>query len=184
MSTSPNRNLELKARCACLATARQAILQLDIRGADVQLQTDTFFQAPHGRLKLRVIAERKAELIWYDRPDSPGARTSTYHLVSVSDPAGLKAALAAAVGVRGVVRKRREIYLWQNVRIHLDDVEGLGTFVELEAVITTDAEAAQAPAQLRELSPLLGLREEDCLAAAYVDLPGMASTAPEQRMGK
>ncbi|MGK3856667.1 class IV adenylate cyclase, partial [Enterococcus faecium] len=82
-----------------------------------------------GRLKLREIDGQAAVLIWYDRPDHDAARLSKYHLVPVADPAALKAALTDALGVRGEVRKRREIYLWHNVRIHLDEVAGLGSFL-------------------------------------------------------
>jgi predicted adenylyl cyclase CyaB len=139
----------------------------------VQVQTDTYFRVPHGRLKLREIEGQQAELIWYDRPDHGAARTSTYRRVPVPDPAGLKAALAAALGVRGEVRKRREITLWHNVRIHLDDVAGLGTFVEFEAVLSPADDEATAHVRLEELSWGLGIRPGDHLAASYADLLGL-----------
>ncbi len=164
------RNLELKARCPDLATAEQAVCRLGAHPAGVQVQTDTYFRVANGRLKLREVEGRTAELIWYERPDQDAARLSAYRLVPVSDPAGLCAALTAALGLRGTVRKRRTIYLWQNVRIHLDEVAGLGTFVEFEAVLTAGDDEATAPARLRQLGEALGIRPADHLAVSYADL--------------
>ena len=122
---TPRRNLEHKFRCDDLAAVRAALPALAPRAAGVQVQTDTFFRARAGRLKLREIEGQPAVLIWYDRTDAAAAKLSTYHLVPVGDAALLRTALTAALGVRGVVRKRREIHLWKNIRIHLDEVEGL-----------------------------------------------------------
>src|SRR5258708_1706900 len=123
---TPRRNLEHKFRCHDLDAVRAALPPLAPRPAGVQLQTDTYFHSRAGRLKLREIDGEPAVLIWYDRSDAATAKLSTYHLVPVADAASLHTALTAALGVRGVVRKRREIFLWHNVRIHLDEVEGLG----------------------------------------------------------
>jgi predicted adenylyl cyclase CyaB len=83
------------------------------------------------------------------------------------------AALTSALGVRGVVRKRREIYLWHNVRVHLDEVDGLGTFVEFEAVLSEDEDEATARQRLEHLSGLLAVTSADHLAVAYADLLGL-----------
>jgi predicted adenylyl cyclase CyaB len=133
-------------------------------------QTDTYFHVPHGRLKLREINGQTAALIAYDRPDQKGSRLSAYHLVPVPDPAALKAALASALGVRGTVRKRRAIYLWHNVRIHLDEVEGLGTFVEFEAVLGPSEDAATAEERLEHLEHALMLDPAQYVATSYADL--------------
>jgi adenylate cyclase class IV len=176
--TEPRRNLELKARHADLAAARAAAKRLGARPAGVEVQADTFFRVPHGRLKLREIDGQPAVLIQYDRPDRGEARVSAYRLVPVADPAALKAALASALGVAGEVRKVREIYLWHNVRIHLDEVDGLGTFVEFEAVLGPGEDEPTARERLDALSAALGVRAEDQLAAAYTDLLGH-SAAPK-----
>src|SRR5262245_498912 len=110
----PRQNLEVKVRCPDLAPAREAVRHL-ASGPTVEVQTDTFFPVAHGRLKLREIEGQTAVLIWYDRPDRGEARLSTYHLVPVPNPAALRTALASGLGIRGVVRKRREIFLWHNV---------------------------------------------------------------------
>src|SRR5579872_5198277 len=153
----PRRNLERKARCDDLAAARVALRELGARSEGVQEQTDTFFHARAGRLKLRRIEGQPAVLIWYDRPDAVTVRPSAYYLVPVSDAALLRAALAAGLGVRGEVRKRREVWHWHNVRIHLDEVAGLGRFVEFEAVLTGAADEAPSRERLGQLGRVLGL---------------------------
>src|SRR4026208_2550188 len=125
----PRRNLEIKAVCADLAAAREAAQQLAGPPAAILDQIDTYFHVPTGRLKLREINNTSAELIYYDRADDPAARTSRDHLAPVVDPAALRALLAAALGIRAVVRRRRELFLYENVRIHLDAVENLGSFI-------------------------------------------------------
>ena len=166
-------NLEVKARHADLRAAAAAVERLGARGPAVEDQTDTYFRVPHGRLKLREIAGAAAELIWYERPDRSAARTSAYQIVPVPDPGLLQSVLAAALGVRGQVRKRRTIYLWHNVRIHLDEVAGLGTFVEFEAVLSPGEDERTARARLEELGRLLGLGPGDHLAPSYADLLGL-----------
>jgi predicted adenylyl cyclase CyaB len=171
--TELHRNLEIKARCLGPAAARAAVRRLVGREPEVQAQTDTYFRALNGRLKLREIEGQPAELIWYDRPDQSAARTSAYYRVPVPDAAGLKAALAAALGVRGEVRKRREITLWHNVRIHLDDVAGLGSFVEFEAVLSPSDQETVAKVRLAELCAALRVRPADQLGSSYADLLGL-----------
>jgi predicted adenylyl cyclase CyaB len=161
------RNLERKARCADLAAAAAAVERLGARYEGILEQTDVYFHVPNGRLKLRTIAGQTAVLIGYERPNDPSARWSHYHLVPVGDPLALRAALAAALGERGEVRKRRALWLWHNVRIHLDDVAGLGTFVEFEAVMAEGEDDATAHARLAQLAAALGLRPEDDVAGSY-----------------
>ena len=167
------RNLELKARYPDLAAARAVVGRLGARSAGVELQTDTYFPVPHGRLKLREIQGQAAVLIWYDRPDLSEARLSAYHLVPVADAAVLKAALTAALGIRGAVHKRREIYLWHNVRIHLDEVARLGTFIEFEAVLSSDEDEAQAPGRLARLCQELAITPAQHVASSYAELLGL-----------
>src|SRR5215203_718296 len=105
------RNIELKIRCRDLDGARKLVQTLRPRQSPRQAQTDTYYHAPRGRLKLREIHGNRAELIWYHRPDSPEPRPSDYIITPVSDPATMKPLLKAAHGVRGEVRKTRDIYL-------------------------------------------------------------------------
>jgi len=168
------RNLELKARHADLAAARAAALGLGAGPASVEAQTDTYFRVPNGRLKLREIADQLAVLIFYERPDECSARLSAYRLIAAPEPDLLREALTAALGVRGVVRKRREILLWHNVRIHLDEVSGLGTFVEFEAVLGPGDDEGTAAARLEQLGTALQVHATDHLATSYADLLGLS----------
>jgi adenylate cyclase class IV len=168
------RNVELKARCGDLAAARAASEHLGARAAGVLDQLDTYFHCINGRLKLRETAGvTPAELIWYQRANDARVRPSDYRLVAVPNPVELKTALAAALGVRGEVRKRRQLLLWHNVRIHLDDVESLGTFVEFEAVITPGEDEASAHQRLAALCNALSIQPTDYLPESYSDLKGL-----------
>lgn len=137
-------------------------------------QRDTYFHVQRGRLKLREVrregAPPQTELIQYLRPDDPDARASDYLVVSVTDPEALREALARALGVRVVVAKRRELYLWRHTRIHLDVVERLGAFVELETVVTDPSFSADARAELAQGAAALGICDPDRVAVSYADL--------------
>jgi predicted adenylyl cyclase CyaB len=165
------QNLEVKARCPDLAAARQAAHDLCGLPA-IEDQVDTYFHVPRGRLKLREINGRDAVLIAYERADEAAARLSHYRLVPVPDPELLKTVLASSLGIRGCVRKHREIYLHHNVRIHLDEVAGLGSFLELEAVLHSAQDEAESDARLQGLLTLLQITPADLLAVSYADLLG------------
>lgn len=164
------RNIELKSKCADLATARDAALRLGAIPAGTLEQIDTYFHCARGRLKLRETVARGAELIAYERPDSLEARASDYHLIPIEAPQPLKQGLAIALGVRVVVVKRRELLLWHEVRIHLDEVEGLGAFVEFEAVLDAVEDEASGHERVATLAAALMLRPEDRIATSYSDL--------------
>ena len=104
------------------------------------------------------------------RPSDPQPKASDYHLVPAPQPETLVAALRAAMGIVNIVRNRREIYLWHNVRIHLDDVEGLGQFLEFEAVLSPEIDEATGRRQLEPLIAEFDIRPEDLLAGSYTDL--------------
>ena len=169
----PRRNIELKARCRDLARAAAVAQQIGATRTGELRQCDVYFHVPQGRLKLRETDGRPAELIAYARPDSPDFRDSNYHLVAIPDPAAAKVALASVLGVRGEVRKVRQLWMYHNVRIHLDDVAGLGTFLEFEAVISADADEAVSRQRLETLAAALGVRGEDRIAVSYSDLAGL-----------
>lgn len=166
-------NLELKARCSDLRAAAEHVRQFGALSVGVERQTDTYFRVPHGRLKLREIDVQSAVLIWYERPDQPSAKSSRYYLVAIAEPAQLREALAAGLGIRGVVKKRREIWLYENLRIHLDEVAGLGCFIEFEAVLSDGADLAASQALLDRLGNALGIEPANLLAASYADLSGL-----------
>jgi len=166
------QNVELKARLKDLAAARRVAAELATKRLGTEHQIDTYFHCRAGRLKLRQINGLHAHLIWYDRADEHGPKASNYRLVPVSNPETLKGALAAALGIRTVVDKRREIYLWHNVRIHLDEVVGLGTFLEFEAVLGPEKDEAAGRAQVDSLIARFGLQPADLLSGSYGEMTG------------
>ncbi len=165
-----NRNIEIKARLQNLDEARRVAEVLATERLGTLRQTDTYFHCREGRLKLREIEGQAAQLIWYVRPDTSDAKCSEYYLIEISDPAALKTALATALDVRTVVRKTREVYLYQNVRIHLDDVESLGRFLEFEAVLQSGDEDAMGRSQIDYLCDQFNIDSSDLLANSYGDM--------------
>jgi adenylate cyclase class 2 len=164
------RNIELKARLVSLDAARATAARLATDHPGLETQTDTYFVCRHGRLKLRQINGSRAQLIWYARSDRPDAKASDYWLVSVAEPEALKQALSAAWGTLVVVEKRREIYLYRNVRIHLDEVAGLGEFIEFEAVLGQGIDDAAGQAQVAWLQNQFQITPADLLEGSYSDL--------------
>ena len=141
-------NIEIKARVEDVDVLKANAETLSDTPVKVIPQEDTFFNTEKGRLKLRVLAPDVGYLIYYERSDQDGPKRSDYHLAKTDDPENLKIALRLALGVRGVVRKTRNLYMVGQTRIHLDEVEGLGHFLELEVVMRegqSDAEARLSP---------------------------------------
>ena len=169
LSAMARVNVELKARDVDPeATAARCIaLGADDRGELVQ--RDTYFVARRGRLKLRE-GDHGAVLIAYTRPDSAESSESTYVLAPVSEPAPLVEALDGALGTVVVVAKRRRLFLWEGVRIHLDEVEGLGSFVEFEAVLPDAGDLAEAQAKVTRLRAELRIDHDALVAVGYADL--------------
>ena len=163
-------NIEIKARVHDMAGLRARAEAISDTPVQVIPQEDTFFHTPKGRLKLRQLQPDQAQLVYYDRPDQDGPKRSSYHIFETNDPQGLKTALRLALGIRGVVRKTRYLYLSGQTRIHLDDVEGLGQFMELEVVLGADQSDAEGQAIAEDLMARLGVRKEDLLEGAYMDL--------------
>ena len=164
------RNVELKARLVDADTARRIASAIATKRVDPQHQIDTYFHCRQGRLKLRQIDGLRAELVWYSRTDQKDPKTSDYQLVPLSNPETLKAALAAALGIRAVVEKRREIFFYHNVRIHLDDVVGLGRFLEFEAVLGPEVDETAGRALIDSLMQRFAVSPADRMATSYGEM--------------
>ena len=164
----PRRNIELKCRCADLPAVRRRAEELGATDAGILEQRDTFFDAPLARLKLRDFGDGRGELISYRRPDTPEARASRF-FICPADPVALLATLSYALPTAGVVKKRRHLFLYRHTRIHLDDVEGLGTFVELETVMTGQSDA-EGHDELEHVAAALGLKRDEAVPHPYVEL--------------
>jgi predicted adenylyl cyclase CyaB len=163
-------NIEIKARARNFAYLRQRAESLSDTPVEIIPQVDTFFHTPKGRLKLRQLSPNRGQLVYYDRPDQDGPKRSNYHIFETSNPDGLKATLSLALGVRGVVRKTRFLYLVAQTRVHLDEVEGLGQFMELEVVLRPEQSDLEGQVIAQDLMKRLGVQEADLLEGAYMDL--------------
>ncbi len=186
----PHVNIEIKARCADPAQARATLLRLRARLVGPDYQSDTYFQVPTGRLKLRE-GQIENNLIFYQRPDQKGPKRSDVFLYGTRPGGDLKALLTAALGQLVTVEKRREIYFVEisditvpgdptaqerarareNVKVHLDTVAGLGSFIEIEAIDLDDTLGpALLEAQCSWLMARLQIKPDDLEPASYSDL--------------
>lgn len=178
-------NFEFKARLFDLQNVMAVLPARAATFSGVMQQTDTYFHAGDGRLKLREIVHespqvrapqrRESQLIFYQRPDQAAVKRSEYHIVPIADPEKLREVLALAIGIRVVVKKRRTLYLIPmkiggNIRIHLDQVDGLGDFVEVEAVAHAPESAAAAEAEARSLLQAFRVNDNDLISGSYADL--------------
>jgi homotetrameric cytidine deaminase len=164
------RNIELKARDPQPGRTLELALALGADDRGEIAQRDTYFQRAGGRLKLREQDPGETELIQYRRDDADEARESEYRRVPVAEAAALREALDAALGTLVVVEKRRRLLLWEGVRIHLDEVEALGSFVELEALAAPESHLAAAHAKVERLRGELEIADEATVAQSYSDL--------------
>ncbi len=163
-------NVELKAQLPALDAARDIARKLATDRLPDQHQVDTYFRCHTGRLKLREIAGAPAQLIAYQRPDTTAAKASRYYLMDVPDAATMLEGLTTSLGILVRVEKRREIYFYQNVRIHLDQVAGLGTYLEFEAVLDSDAEIEAGEKVVAWLQAQFDIQQNDLLTSSYSDM--------------
>ena len=167
------RNIEIKAKLHDWSRAEQTARSLSGNAQPLQLsQIDTYFHVQSGRLKLWEISgmENRAELIHYQRSNLSGPKKSDYRVCPAEDASALKDVLSQALGVRTVVMKRRSVYLFHNVRIHLDRVESLGAFLEFEAVLSDSDDEAQGVEIINDLLARFGLAQEDLVKGSYGDM--------------
>jgi homotetrameric cytidine deaminase len=170
--------VELKATDPDPARSLAVCLELGASDEGTLVQRDTYFRVPEGRLKLREETPGGAVLIQYFRADRPEARESRYRVVPVDEAEATRHALADALGTLAVVDKERHLFLWEGVRIHLDTVRGLGSFVELEGVAPEDSDLSGEHDRVAQLSEALGIDEARILSDSYSDL--IAGNAGEQ----
>jgi predicted adenylyl cyclase CyaB len=163
-------NIEIKARVQDFNGLKQRSALLSDTPCQVISQEDTFFNCPQGRMKLRTLGPQHGQLVYYVRQDITGPKHSEYKIFETNDPASLKIILTEAFGIRGVISKVRYLYLVGQTRIHLDDVKGLGTFMELEVVLRPDQSDAEGQALAENLMRQLGIQQGDLIEGAYIDL--------------
>ena len=171
------RNVEIKARLASITAIEPKVAALADTGPTPIAQDDSFFHCPYGRLKLRVFADGTGELIAYERSDTAGPKLSDYVRAPVAEPEAMREALTRACGLRSLVVKQRTLYLIGATRVHLDVVEGLGHFLELEVVLRDDQTPTEGEAIAQHLLAAFGIAPAQLLAQAYIDLLEQGSDA-------
>lgn len=174
------RNVEIKARLAgpdALARLTAQAAALATEGPLLLRQDDTFFPCANARLKLRQFASGEGELIFYRRADDAGPKTSYYLRAPVADPAALRAVLVAALGEGARVVKERTVYWVGRTRVHLDRVEALGDFIELEVVLADGESDADGEREALDLMARLGVQPGQFERGAYVDLLAAGAAA-------
>jgi predicted adenylyl cyclase CyaB len=164
------RNIEIKAKIADRRSVEKRIAAMADSSPEELRQEDVFFHTPRGRLKLRIFNVRHGELIYYERADSRGPKLSTYVRAPTNCPAETREALSRAYGIRGIVKKRRRVYVVGNTRIHLDEVKGLGTFLELEVILAERQSPRGGRNVAERLMDLLGISKKSLIDGAYLDL--------------
>jgi len=164
------RNVEIKARAGDLAALATRVAAIADQGPTEILQDDTFFRCDAGRLKLRAFSNGSGELIFYRRANQPGPKESFYIRSPTSEPDKLRESLALAYGAVGRVRKHRTLFLVGRTRVHLDRVEGLGEFLELEVVLREGERADAGVREAQRLMEMLAVDPSQLIERAYIDL--------------
>ena len=166
------KNVEIKAHLSAddLERVRKAAVARSSRPPELLHQRDTFYTVPFGRLKLRHFKNGAAELIAYERPDRAGPKTSSYVRSPCADVPSLDEALSRSLGVRCVVEKRREVIHVGQTRVHLDEVVGLGRFLELEVVLEEGQAVEEGQGIASNLIDAFEIKAEALVEGAYIDL--------------
>jgi predicted adenylyl cyclase CyaB len=164
------RNIEIKARIDSVETLIPTVDELADEGPTEIIQDDTFFRCDAGRLKLRVFSDGNGELIFYRRPNQLGPKESFYVRSATAAPDSLRESLSLAYGQAGRVKKHRTLFLVGRTRVHLDKVEHLGHFLELEVVLNGDENADVGVREAWDLMDKLGVGPNQLVDDAYVDM--------------
>jgi adenylate cyclase class IV len=164
------RNIEIKARISSVEALLPTVAAIATEGPFEIAQDDTFFRCPTGRVKLRDFGDGSGELIFYQRADDAGPKESFYLRSLTSTPDVLRASLALAYGEVGRVSKRRTLFLVGRTRVHLDRVEALGDFLELEVVLAEAEPPLAATREAHELMARLDVQPQHLVEGAYVEL--------------
>ncbi|MCC6239596.1 MAG: class IV adenylate cyclase [Phycisphaerales bacterium] len=172
-----NRNMELKARYLDLESAARILDSMGGDYIDTLTQIDTHFPCKNGHLKLREISyhnarETEAQLIWYQRPELTGIRASNSIISAITEPATFKEAMRSSLGVLTEVQKKRELYIWKTVRVYLDQVTGVGRFIEFVSSVQSGEQDSVGSQRLQTLCHHLQIPTTDYVAQSYADLQG------------
>jgi len=163
-------NIEIKAKITRPEFIRSYLTNSNAEFRGTDFQTDTYFKVPNGRLKLRE-GNIENNLIYYERENTPGAKESNFQLVRLPDSKDLKEVLTKSIGIKIVVKKKREIYFIKNVKFHIDEVEGLGNFAEIEASdLYADISKKELQKQCDFYLSEFRIKKEDLVSGSYSDM--------------
>ena len=163
-------NIEIKARASDFNRQKMIAETLSDIPAEQIWQENIFFRISKGRLKLRIFNSGSGELIYYKRADSSGPKVSQYEISVINEPENLKSILTHSLGVRGVIKKQRTLYKIGLTRIHFDQVEGLGNFIELEFVMQDNISKNEALQTVENLMKKLEIQDNQLINTAYIDM--------------
>jgi predicted adenylyl cyclase CyaB len=175
------RNVEIKARIEDIDSVLRAAAGLADGGPTEMTQDDIFFACKKGRLKLRVLSPDEGQLIFYRRADQRGPKESFYIVSPTASPDTLRQSLSLAYGEIGRVHKNRILFLAGRTRIHIDRVEGLGDFLELEVVLEESENVDLGEAIARDLMQELQVQPDQLIGGAYIDLLLADGRSPNHR---
>jgi predicted adenylyl cyclase CyaB len=164
------KNIEIKARYPKTNRIHEILKTIEAEFSRTEIQTETYYNVESGRLKIREIESGPSQLVHYFRENKAGPRPSRYEIVRLREVKKVKARLLEEHGLHGVVKKKREIWIWENVRIHLDEVDGLGRFLELEAVVDKEEDIKNDEGKVLWLMEKFGIKEKDLVAESYIDM--------------
>lgn len=164
------RNIEIKVKIDAIEDCKARAAEVADQGPIEIAQEDLFFACSEGRLKLRIIDGVTAQLIAYRRSDTSGPKLSEYKIYESNQPTVLRETLELSNGILGSVSKVRVLYMAGRTRIHIDTVDGLGEFLELEVVLSDADTEADGMAEAKNLMKQLGVNEENLVQGAYFDL--------------
>jgi predicted adenylyl cyclase CyaB len=163
------KNIEIKARINDFEKVKKIIEDICSIPIEIEQQEDTFFNTTHGRLKLRE-SDSESAIMYYNRPNSHEPKQSDIALSLIDNPNTLKTVLDKSIGIRGIVYKKRILYKYEQTRIHLDDVKGLGKFIELEVILKPDQTSGDGELIAYKLMDKFGIQKSDLIDVAYIDL--------------
>jgi len=164
------KNIEIKASLENVSFCLDKAKSLSGTDPEVIEQEDFFFHCDNGRLKLRFFSHQKGELIFYNRKNDSGPKTCEYFISETNEPGQLLQVLEKSIGIHGRVKKIRKLFLIGRSRVHIDQVENLGNFLEFEVVLTEDEDTNIGLIEAHRLMDQFGIRKGNLIEGAYIDL--------------
>jgi adenylate cyclase len=165
-----SRNIETKAPINNMKICFDIAQSLSSSAPELIEQEDYFFNCENGRLKLRIFSADKGELIFYNRENCSAPKTSEYFTSVTNEPSKLLQVLKNSYGIRGIVKKTRTLFLIGRSRVHIDQVESLGNFLEFEVILSGVEDTNDGKREAYRLMNLFGIEKDSLIDCAYIDL--------------